>query len=209
MKDPSAFARALARAGLEPSRLAGGQQVHGKRVRWTARPPADPAGFPATDGVATARPDLALRAFAADCVPILLVDGKKRGLAAVHAGWRGTVKDILPRAVALLEKKGARARDLWVVLGPHIRPCCYEVGIDVARHFKGVPGAAVKRPSMDGEKFSLDLSRALARQARAAGISTRRFIPSPFCTAHDRRFFSFRRDKTEKRIAAVSCLLPD
>jgi YfiH family protein len=206
MKDRAAFARALRKIGLDPKRAAGGKQVHGRRVRWAVSPSKDFSGAPGTDGVATASPGLALRVYAADCVPVFLIDGRGRALALVHAGWRGTVKGILGRGVALLKKKGVPARDLWVALGPHIRPCCYEVGEDVARHFKDVPGAAKPRPGAPG-KFSLDLSRALAAQARRAGVPAARFIGTPFCTAHHPRFFSFRREKTEKRLAAFAALL--
>ncbi len=206
MKDPAAFARALRRAGADPARVAGGRQVHGRRVLWARGPSKKPEGAPATDGVATDVAGLTLRVFAADCVPVFLIDGKGRALALVHAGWRGTLKGILSRGVALLKRKGIPSRDLWVALGPHIHPCCYEVGPEVAGRFDAVPGAARPRPGAPG-KFSLDLSMVLAREARWAGIPPSRFIPAPACTAHDRRFFSYRRDKTEKRLAAVAGLL--
>jgi YfiH family protein len=203
MKDPSAFARALRRAGLDPARWAGGQQVHGRRVRWVARPSENPRGSPGTDGVAADARGPALRVFAADCVPIYLVDEKRGALALVHAGWRGTVKGILGNAVEMLRKRGVMPRDLWAAFGPHIHPCCYEVGEEVARHFRKVPGAARPRPGAPG-KSSLDLSRALARQAQRAGIRPGRILSASFCTCCDRRFFSFRRDKTEKRMAALA-----
>lgn len=200
MKDPRRFAAALRRAGLNPAAWAGGQQVHGTRVLWTAHPAAAPQGAARTDGAATRRADLALRVFAADCAPVAIVDGKGRALALVHAGWRGTLKGILPKTLRLLRRKaGVRASEIQVTVGPCIHSCCYEVGKDVARFF---PEAAKPRRGAPG-KFSLDLPAALRAQALRAGVSPARFRTARACTNCDRRFFSFRRDATPKRNVAV------
>lgn len=201
MKDPRAFSRALTGAGLDPARWAGGQQVHSPRVRWVSAPSRATAGSPATDGTATARRGLALRAHAADCAAVYIIDGAGRGTALVHAGWRGTVKSILSRAVRLLAAKtGARPRDLWIALGPCIRDCCYEVGAEVADQFRNRPGAVRRTPS---GRFFLDLPRALAVEAARAGVPARQIFAAPPCTFCHTRFFSFRRNKTAKRCAAV------
>jgi YfiH family protein len=72
----------------------------------------------------------------ADCVPILLVDTKNRAVAAVHAGWRGTLQRIVAKAVGRMQMEfGSRPADLLAALGPAIGGCCYEVGTEVASAF--------------------------------------------------------------------------
>jgi YfiH family protein len=72
----------------------------------------------------------------ADCIPILLVDERRRAVAAVHAGWRGTAAGIARRAVeAMRERFGTDAVDLHAAIGPGIGECCFEVGPEVAAVF--------------------------------------------------------------------------
>lgn len=200
MKDAAAFRRVLRRLGLDPGLWAGGRQVHGRRVLWTRRASSDPQGAAGTDGAATDRPGLVLRVFGADCAPILLADARGRAIAMVHAGRRGASKGILGQAVRLLRMKaGVRPAELGMIVGPCIQECCYEVGPSVARR---LPGAVRRRA---GGLF-LDLPGALAAQARRLGLSSDRIWTAPLCTRCDRRFFSFRRNKTERRVAAFAVL---
>lgn len=206
MDRPGPFRRALRSLGLGPDAWAGGVQVHGRRVRRVKRPTA-PVRLAATDGFATDAPGLALWIRTADCVPVFIIDPVRRACALVHAGWRGTHKRILTRALRRMRQwYGTRPSRAWVSLGPHIRSCCYEIGPDVARHFQAVPGA-VKRTKRGG--LRLDLARCLRAEALRCGVRGTRFSAAPFCTAHDKRFFSFRRTKTKKRLAAVVALTHD
>ncbi len=202
MKDPRRFAAALRRLGLSEDLWAGGRQVHGARIRAVLRPSA-PREFPATDGLLTDRPGLALRVFAADCVPVFLHDPDSGVIALLHAGWRGVRAKILTRALGLFSRRRGRPARIWVTLGPRIRECCYEVGADVSRFFK--PGGRVLRPSIGKPgKFRLDLAAALRAEARRAGVT--RFSAAPWCTACDPRFYSYRRDRTDERQAALLAL---
>jgi hypothetical protein len=73
----------------------------------------------------------------ADCVPILLVDAANRTVAAVHAGWRGTVRQIARQAAEAMRRDfDTRVRNLHVAIGPAIGGCCYEVGPEVAAEFR-------------------------------------------------------------------------
>lgn len=120
----------------------------------------------------------------ADCIPILLVDERRRAVAAVHAGWRGTVARIAPLAVgAMRDRFGSHAADLRAAIGPGIGKCCYEVGPEVAAHFGGRGRAHV------------DLAAANRRQLEEIGIPAERIYVCDICTrcrADD--FHSFRRD---------------
>ena len=88
------------------------------------------------DAVVTDEPGLLLAVQVADCVPILLVEPRRRVVAAVHAGWRGTVKRITEKAVGVMRQRfGAEPERIRAALGPSIRRCCYEVGREVVEEF--------------------------------------------------------------------------
>ena len=121
----------------------------------------------------------------ADCIPILLADTRHRAVAAVHAGWRGTVARIAQRAIAQMHARfGSEPADLFAAIGPGIGACCYEVGPEVASQF-GLEGRA-----------HLDLTDVNRRQLIEAGIDRTRVYAAGLCTmcgAED--FHSFRRDR--------------
>jgi hypothetical protein len=88
------------------------------------------------DASVTNRLGLLLAVQTADCVPILLTDPKKRAVAAIHAGWRGTLQRIVTKTIGLMHMHYAtNPRDVLAAIGPSIGPCCYEVGTEVATQF--------------------------------------------------------------------------
>ena len=121
----------------------------------------------------------------ADCLPILLVDERLRAVAAVHAGWRGTVAGMAQRAVeAMGAQFGSLAGDLDAAIGPGIGKCCYEVGPEVAAQF-GQQG-----------RGHVDLAAANRRQLMDAGVTPERIYASNLCTmCRGEEFYSFRRDQ--------------
>ncbi len=89
------------------------------------------------DALITNRPGLLLAVQVADCLPILLVDAKRRVVAAVHAGWRGTAKRIAEKTVGEMRARfGCRPADLRAAIGPGIHACCYQVGREVVDAFE-------------------------------------------------------------------------
>ena len=121
----------------------------------------------------------------ADCIPILLVDERLRAVAAVHAGWRGTVSEIAAKAVEAMGRRfGSQPGDLHAAIGPGIGICCFEVGPDVAEYF-GEKGRA-----------HIDLADTNRRQLINEGVTASRIYPSNLCTmCRPEEFHSFRRDK--------------
>jgi YfiH family protein len=74
----------------------------------------------------------------ADCLPILLVDPRRRVVAAVHAGWRGTAQRLAEKTVGRMQLEfGCDPRRLRAAIGPGIHGCCYEVGRAVEEAFAG------------------------------------------------------------------------
>ena len=121
----------------------------------------------------------------ADCIPVLLIDDRHHAVAAVHAGWRGTVARIVGNAVeAMRGRFGTLPADLHAAIGPGIGKCCYEVGPEVAAEF-GKQGRA-----------HIDLPEANRRQLMEAGVTPERIYASSLCTmCRPEEFHSFRRDQ--------------
>ena len=91
----------------------------------------------AGDAVVTDQPGLLLAVQVADCVPVLLVEPRRKIIAAVHAGWRGTVQRIVEKTVGVMQQRfGVEPARLRAALGPSIRRCCYEVGREVVEKFE-------------------------------------------------------------------------
>src|SRR5512137_2783960 len=123
--------RLRAATGLDFARV---RQVHGCRV---VEAEAGTEPVEEADAVATASPGVAACVSVADCVPVLLADPRSGAVAAVHAGWRGTLGGAAAAGVrALVERHGARPQDLLAVVGPCIGPCCYEVSQDLSERFR-------------------------------------------------------------------------
>lgn len=111
------------------------KQVHSDAIHVVTSAPAAPLSG---DALMTRTPGLLLAVQTADCVPILLADTRNRVVAAVHAGWRGTVARIVAKAVGRMQMEfGTRPADVIAAIGPSIGRCSYEVGPEVARAFAG------------------------------------------------------------------------
>jgi len=132
----------------------------------------------------------------ADCMPVLFADDEATVVGAAHAGWRGLAGGVLE---ATVEATGAPAEKLHAWLGPAIGPRVYEVGEDV-RAAIGEPREAFM-PTRSGH-WLLDLY-AVAR-ARLQAVGVRRIYGGGFCTYSDaERFFSYRRDRGQRRMVAA------
>lgn len=124
------------------------------------------------DGLITRTPELGLMVFSADCVPILMEgDGV---VAAVHAGWRGTVSAIAAKAVREMECDPASIR-AWI--GPAIGVCCYQVGDEVRAAMRERLGAEAEHFIVDGR---VDLKGFNRRLLELSGV--KRIEVSPVCT---------------------------
>jgi YfiH family protein len=131
-------------------------------------------------------------------VPIILGDASTGACAAVHAGWRGTIASILPRALERLKNEyGTRAEDIRAAIGPAAGACCYEVGAEVIEAFstKFPDSAHLFTPTRAGHAL-VDLQRANREQLIAAGVAPERVHTAQLCTmCRTDLFFSYRREK--------------
>jgi polyphenol oxidase len=176
----------------------------------------------AGDGVLTATPGLLLAIQTADCLPVILVDAKRRAVGVFHAGWRGTVQRIVEKGVGeMFRCFGSSPRDIKAAIGPGIQGCCYEVGEEVRAKFESQFAYAaslfrdVKESDPVREKYPLlfltarapghgelpkkiflDLVEANRQQLLSAGVSKKNIEVSAPCTScHTNLLFSYRAEK--------------
>jgi len=230
-RNRAVFLRALDSGEGMRGRKAGGdcgtmvtlRQVHSDVIH-RVESPSDLSSKPAlvADGLLTATPGLLLAIQTADCLPVLVVDPKRRAVGTFHAGWRGTVKRIVEKGVGEMRRWfGSDPRDLLAAIGPGIHGCCYEVGEEVRTKFESQFAYAdelfrevsesdpvrekypllflTARAPGHGElpkKLFLDLVEANRRQLLAAGVLAKNIEASPLCTnCRTDLLFSYRAEK--------------
>jgi polyphenol oxidase len=167
-------------------------QVHGNVVHAAT---SDTAALrPPGDGIVTAEPGVMLGIFTADCVPILMVDPKRKIAGALHAGWRGVIADIADAGVRAMVQLGARASDIRAATGPSIGPCCFEVDAELGDRFaREIDGARNHTRAGRPGKVFIDLRAVVRDQLERAGLAPANIASVGPCTrcAAD-RFFSRR-----------------
>ncbi len=192
------------RSGLaDPSGVAAGQA--GNHIR-----------FPRTDGVITDRKNILLTTVHADCLPVWLYDEEHHAIGLVHAGWRGTLAGIAPKAVKLMhENYGSDPAKMKAAIGPGISLCCFETGPEVIEAFRAhwdfadkYAEQAEKRPDGNAGKFYIDLKGINTEELLQAGILRENIEVSRHCThCEPETFASYRREGgTYMRMGAGICL---
>lgn len=158
---------------------------------------AQAATLESIDALTTNVPLTCIGVSTADCVPLLLFDPEHRAVAAIHAGWRGTVSRIAQHTVEKMGKDFAtRPEALKAVIGPSISPEAFEVGEEVATQFReaGFPEKIILRPQQPSAKPHIDLWAANAWLLEEAGLQLENIRISGICTyRHADTFFSARR----------------
>lgn len=205
------------------------RQIHSDLIRCVDSVPQEQL---TGDGLITATPGLLLAIQTADCLPVIVVDARRRVVGVFHAGWRGTVKRIVEKGIGEMQRCfGSRPRDLKAAIGPGIQGCCYEVGEEVRIKFESqfAYGASlfheVKESDPVREKYPLlfltarapghsdlpkriflDLVEANRRQLLDAGVPKKGIEASPLCTnCRPDLLFSYRAERGKTgRLMAVA-----
>ncbi len=195
--DPQHVARnraiAMDRLGLAEDRLVTCHQIHSATVL-TVETPWRREESPRADGMATARPGVALGVLAADCAPVLFADPEARVIGAAHGGWRGALGGVMEATVAAMTALGAEPARIRAGIGPCIAQQSYEVGPEFSDRFITVDadnGAFFVSATRQGH-FFFDLPGYIAHRLARLGLGA---VES---AAHDTvadpaRFFSYRR----------------
>ena len=150
------------------------------------------------DAVASNIKGILAGAKTADCVPVLVGDPSSGAFAAVHAGWRGTVKSIVVKAIRVLnEKYGADPSDMIAAIGPAALCGNYEIGEDVITAFAENFENSERYFTATREGHALvDLHAANRDQLLNVGVEEQNINLAPFCTMERTDlFFSYRREK--------------
>lgn len=182
--------RALREATGMP-RAVHGLQVHGRRVLVHACEEGDFSLTEGVDGHVTERPGTLLTVAVADCVPISLVDRRRRRIALLHGGWRGTAAGMV---AAGLEALRGDAADLVAHLGPAICGECYEVGPEVHEGL-GLPVPDRNTP--------VDVRAVQAHQLVEAGVPAEQVSVSEHCTRCGSGFFSHRGGSAGRQVGVL------
>lgn len=167
--------------------------------------------LPDTDALITSDPNLFVCVQTADCVPILLFDPEKKVVAAIHAGWRGTISKIAEKTIRqMTEKLGCQPSDIVAGIGPSIHMHAYEVGPEVVAAvdsaFSNSP--ALLKPSLrEGHAF-FDLWEANQTVLIEAGILEENIEVMGLCSfEHSDMFYSARREGSDTgRMVSGICL---
>lgn len=171
--------------------------------------------FAKADGLISDRPLQALWTASADCTPVLIGDIQTGVVGAVHAGWRGTAKKIVPQAISRMQNQGSKLQDLRIAMGPSIEGKVYQVSEDVAAQLgatlvpeeeetliiKGLEEIENSPLLTDSEpgKVRVDVRQVSALQLEQLGISPEQISLAPYCTYQNpENFFSHRRAKEGK-----------
>jgi YfiH family protein len=158
------------------------KQVHGTRIA-EAREAREELGL--CDGILCFAAGLPIAVTSADCVPVLAARADGRAVAALHAGWRGTLAGAASELVRALVARGEDPARWQAAVGPAIGPCCYEVSEELARQF-GSPTRMLDLPALN------------AVQLRAAGIGEVELLRACTRCARDEHgtplYASYRRD---------------
>lgn len=200
------------------------KQVHGDRVMTPKEIEAEIATLqqerilPPADGVLTEESRQSAWVASADCTPVLIADSVTGRVAAIHAGWRGTAKRIVPEAIARFLELGSAKENLRIAMGPAIAGSVYQVSEEVAAE---VGQSLVPRDCADNleaildllhqlpnppllsdpqpGRVRLDVRRANVLQIEPLGIDPEQIAVAPHCTYQQPEyFFSYRRSLEKK-----------
>lgn len=169
------------------------RQVHGRTVLAVEAMLADDAR-PEADGIITQTHNFAIGALTADCVPILLADAEAGIIAAVHAGWKGALANIMEEAVEQMCARGAVRGRMLAAIGPCIAQESYEVGDELRQAFVQADAGtdAFFAPGAQAGKWMFDTGAVVEARLQALGLGAiERLALDTY--ALESRFFSFRR----------------
>ncbi len=178
--------------------FASSHQVHGTEILYTT----EAGRFDGYDALITNQPGLLIGVTVADCVPILIYDQANRAVAAIHAGWRGTVGGIVTKTLTMMQQRfGTLAGACYAYVGTCIDECSFEVGPEVAEQF----ASTYKQIKSGTSKTYVDLKGANVACLTGFGIPADQVAVSPFSTVlNNDTYFSYRTEKGQTgRLLAV------
>ncbi|TDE18614.1 peptidoglycan editing factor PgeF [Dyadobacter psychrotolerans] len=185
--------------GINVADTAKSHQIHGAEILHVEQP----GRYEGYDALITSKAGIQLAVTIADCTPILIYDPIKKAVAAIHAGWRGTVQNIVSKTIEDMKVKfGTEPGDCFGYVGTCIDECSFEVGEEVALHFESVH----KRWDEKKHKYFVDLKKANKDQLLSCGLNPEHVEVSDFSTVlNNEDYFSYRLEngKTGRMLATI------
>lgn len=189
--------------GFEPEKLFAPYQIHEAVIKaitpaiLTLSAEEQKAYMKGTDALVTNVPGVCVAVSTADCVPVLLSDPQRKVVAAIHAGWRGTVQQIVAGTVRfMIDEYGSDPARILAGIAPSIGPDTFEVGEEVVEAFQetGVDMSLIMKRNTETGKAYIDLWEANRLQLLEMGLSPSHIEVAGICTytCHE-DFFSARR----------------
>lgn len=173
------------------------RQTHSDHVA-VAGPVSGSTTIEDTDAVITSERGIFVCVQTADCVPVLLFDTQKKVVAAIHAGWRGTVSKIVQKTILKMAQEfDCNPDDLVAGIGPSIHMHAYEVGPEVVKSVESVfaNSSSILKPSLNAGHSYFDLWEANKTLLIESGISEQNIEVMGLCSyEHSNLFYSARRD---------------
>lgn len=171
--------------------LAWVKQIHGAGVVVVDEDFINDKHLKEADALVSNLTDVLIAVRTADCLPVFVWDPAHKTMAVIHAGWKSTYKEIIPRTLeVMVGRYQSDYEDLKIAFGPAIRSCCYQVSEEFKNYF---PNAVSHK---DGQLF-MDLVKANDDQLMSLGINREHVYDSRVCTMCDPGYFSFRRDANQ------------
>ena len=181
--------------GVDPSKIATANLTQGCKAAIVSEKDCGSV-ISDTDALITQTPEVRLRIFTQDCVPIFFHDLQKTTIGIIHAGWRGIKTGIIENTISQTKKLGIGAQNIKFSMGPAIKQCCYEIDGEVADYFLSRHPLCT---AQNNGKIHLSLQKIISEKLALVGILPENIFTNPDCTfcAKDYlgyKYFSWRRD---------------
>lgn len=159
------------------------------------------------DALITNLKNVPLLIFTADCVPVAIIDRKKKGIGLAHAGWKGTYSEIAKKTIdKMKELYNSKEEDLICIIGPSIGECCYEVSEDLYNKFSDkFKSDTDMLYSINNDKYYLNLQNINKYSLKEMGVKEDNIIKLDICTnCNSDKFHSYRaHNQTPNRIGTI------
>lgn len=189
---------------FDPNRLVLLDQMHQDKILLIKELLNSLASLLEYDAIITNLPSFFISILTADCVPIFVVDQKKKVIAVIHAGRQGTALHITAKVLKKMEEEfGCSPKDLLIALGPSIGSFCYEIDEKVF-HPEWVPFST----SRGKGRWVVDLAQINIAQMKKEGIKEEQISWINLCThCHSDLFFSYRKEgRTGRQLSFIGIL---
>ena len=190
--------------GFDPSRLVLLDQMQQDQILFLKKPATALPSPLEYDALVTNSSNIFLAILTADCLPIFVVDQKRKVIAAIHAGRHGTALHITAKVLKKMEDEfGCSPRDLLITMGPSIAVCCYEIDKKAFR-----PEWKPFSTRRESNKWMMDLARINIAQMKREGVEEEQISWINLCTyCCSDLFFSYRKEgRTGRQLSFIGIL---